>query len=386
MAEHPEKVLFVDDEPRVLSALRRRLFGRFSLVPAATPGEALQALETIPGIAVIVADMRMPEMTGIELLTRVRKRWPEVRRIMLTGNTDQETAIAAVNDGMVFRFFCKPADADLLGEALQSAIEEYRFATDSKAELRDLQVMAASADRMRKSFLAMMNHELRTPLNHILGFSALLEQRCRQKGEVEELEYLAYIRDSGHSLLRLLNRILEIVRLTAGELGKETEILDLAHILQEEVRRHRPMASENGISMSFDAPAETLYVEACQQELAQAFAELIDNAIKFNRPGGHISIAVNWTAQELAVRVADTGIGMAEADVSRVLGAFSQRDDGLNRRYDGIGVGLTLAALTAQGYGGSLALESRKDHGTAAVMRLKRAARAPAQHHEAKIA
>jgi two-component system cell cycle sensor histidine kinase PleC len=319
------------------------------------------------------------------LLKRVRKRWPDVRRIMLTGNTDQETAIAAVNDGMVFRFFCKPADADLLAEALESAIDEYRFATDSKAELRDLRVMAASAERMRKSFLAMMNHELRTPLNHILGFSALLEQRCRQKGEVEALEYLAYIRDSGQSLLHILNRILEIVRLTAGETNTDSEVIDLAHVLQEEIRRQRPRAAQRGITMSFDAPPETLYVEASETELGQAFGELLDNAIKFNRPDGHISIAVNWTGQELAIRVADTGIGMAEDDVNRVLSAFSQRDDGLNRRFEGIGVGLTLAALTAQSYGGNLAIESRKDHGTAAVIRLKRAVRTR-PHPEAKIA
>ena len=103
-------------------------------------------------------------------------------------NRDSRNAahsVAAVNDGMVYRFFCKPVDADLLAEALQSAIEEYRFATDNKAEIHNLRVMAASAERTRKSFLAMMNHELRTPLNHILGFSSLLEQRCRQKGEVE---------------------------------------------------------------------------------------------------------------------------------------------------------------------------------------------------------
>jgi signal transduction histidine kinase len=373
VVRNPEKVLFVDDEPRVLSALRRRLFGRFAMLTASRPGEALHILETTSGIAVVVADMRMPEMSGIELLTRVRERWPDIRRIMLTGNTDQETAIAAVNNGKVFRFFCKPVDADLLADALESAIEEYRFATDSKAELRDLQVLAASAERTRKSFLAMMNHELRTPLNHILGFSALLEQRCKQKGETEALEYLAYIRESGLSLLHTLNRILEIVRLTAGDSMTDLAIIDLTQLIREEVRRFRPLAATRGVTIGFDAPAETLCVEASEHDLAQAIAELLDNAIKFNRPEGHVSVAVHWTHQELAIRVADTGIGMAEADVNRVLNAFSQRDDGLNRRFEGIGVGLTLAALTAQAYGGSVGIESRKDHGTVALMRLKRA-------------
>ena len=81
------KILFVADEPRVLSGLRRRLFGRFATVTAASPAEALRTLETTPDIAVIVADMRMLEMSGIELLGVIRSRWPEIRRIMLTGNT-----------------------------------------------------------------------------------------------------------------------------------------------------------------------------------------------------------------------------------------------------------------------------------------------------------
>ena len=372
MTGYTEKVLFVDDEPRVLSALRRRLFGRFPMETASGPTEALKLLESTSGIAVIVADMRMPEMSGVELLSRVRARWPEIRRIMLTGNTDQETAIAAVNSGKVFRFFNKPVDAELLADAIEAAIEEYRFATDSKAELQRLEVMAASGDQTRRSFLAMMNHELRTPLNHILGFSALLEQRCKQKGELESLEYISYIRESGQALLRVLNRIMEVVRLTAGEAQPSTTIFDLIQILQQEVEHYRPIAAERDITIGFAAPTEPLCVQASEHELAQAFAELLDNAIRFNRPGGHVAIAVNWVGEDLAIRISDSGIGMTEADVKRVLEAFCQREDGLNRRFEGVGVGLTLAVLTAQAYGGSLSIESRRDHGTVVVMRLKR--------------
>jgi signal transduction histidine kinase len=369
--KHAEKVLFVDDEPRVLSALRRRLAGRFAVEVASSPLEALNTLESTSGIAVVVADMRMPEMSGIELLGRIRSRWPEIRRIMLTGNTDQETALAAVNDGHVFRFFNKPVDADLLAEALEAAIEEYRFTTDAAAQIERLHAMAASGDRTRRSFLAMMNHELRTPLNHILGFAALLEQRCKQKGELDSLEYVSYIRESGQSLLHVLNRIMEVVRLTAGEVRPGETVLDVIELLQQEVAHYRPLAAERHITIGFTPPAEPLWVMGGAHELSQAFAELLDNAIKFNRTGGHVAIAVSWAGSDIAVRIADSGIGMS--DVNRVLDAFSQREDGLNRRFEGIGIGLTLAALTAQAYGGNLSIESRPEHGTVVMMRLERA-------------
>lgn len=380
MTRYAEKVLFVDDEPRVLSALRRRLLDRFTMEVASSPAEALRLLEATSGIAVVVADMRMPEMSGIALLDRVRARWPDVRRIMLTGETDQATAIAAVNAGKVFRFINKPVDADLLAEAIEAAIEEYRLATDSVAQIQRLELMAASAEQTRRSFLAMMNHELRTPLNHVLGFSALLEQRCKQRGEVESLEYISYIRESGQALLRVLNRIMEVARLSAGEAPSSTTLFDLMDVLRQEVEHYRPLAAKHGITVAFTAPSEPLCVQASEQELAQALAELLDNAIKFNSPGGHIAIAVDCAGGDIAIRIADSGIGMTQADVKRVLEAFCQREDGLNRRFEGVGVGLTLAVLTAQAHGGTLSVESRKDHGTVVVMRLKRAieARQPA--------
>jgi signal transduction histidine kinase len=384
LIKYTEKVLFVDDEPRVLSGLRRRLFGRFATVMASSSAEALRVLETTADIAVVVADMRMPEMTGIELLGIVRSRWPEIRRIMLTGNTDQETALSAINEGKVFHFFCKPVDADLLAQALEAAIDEYRFSTDTKAELHHLTVIATSAERARVSFLSMMNHELRTPLNHILGFAALLEQRCRQRGEHDLLEYLAYIRESGQGLFRTVNRIMEVARLAAGHAPAHLSVFDLAEVISEQVTVQRQLAVKRDITISFEIPQSPLCVEADLQEFAQGIAELLDNAVKFNRPGGHVSVALSWTGEDLAIRIADTGIGMAEADVQRVLGAFCQEDDAATRRYEGIGVGLTLATLTAQAYGGNIAIESRKDHGTVVVMRLRRVVAAARQ--AAKIA
>jgi signal transduction histidine kinase len=374
VSKPPEKILLVDDEPRVLSGLHRRLCGRFALEMATGPAEALETLETTPDIAVIVVDMRMPGMSGVELLARVRAKWPQIRGIMLTGNTDQQTAVAAVNEGEVFRFFNKPVDAEILAEALEAAIEEYRFTADSQAQIQRLRIQAASGEQTRKSFLAMMNHELRTPLNHILGFSALLEQRCRQRGEHESLEYISYIRESGQALLRVLNRIMEVVRLTAGDIETHDTIFDLGRVLQDEVAHYRTIAAARNVTISFAIPRAPLPVRAGEEELAQAFAELLDNAVKFNRPGGHIAIAVTGSDEDLTIRIADTGIGISEADIGRMRTAFSQEEDGLNRRFEGVGIGLTLAALTIQAYGGALSLDSRKNQGTVAIIRLKRAA------------
>jgi response regulator RpfG family c-di-GMP phosphodiesterase len=123
------KVLFVDDEPRVLDAIRRLLRGRIDGRFAASGQAALEALAAEGPFAVVVSDMRMPGMNGAELLEKIRDAAPDSVRMMLTGNADQATAAEAVNRGQVFRFLTKPCDPDLLTEALDGAIKHHRLLT-----------------------------------------------------------------------------------------------------------------------------------------------------------------------------------------------------------------------------------------------------------------
>src|ERR1700722_15579286 len=103
-----KKILLVDDEPNVLSAFQRQLSRRFEVQTALGPIEGLAALKEAQEFAVVGADMRMPEMSGVEFLAIVKQRAPDVVRMMLTGNADQATAIEAINHGNIFRFLNKP--------------------------------------------------------------------------------------------------------------------------------------------------------------------------------------------------------------------------------------------------------------------------------------
>lgn len=125
-------VLFVDDEPKALEAFERQLRKRFSIRTAESALEALEILEKDGPCAVIVSDMRMPGMDGIELLSRVKDLYPETVRIMLTGNTDQETAIGSVNGGQIFRFLTKPTTPQVLATSLEVAIRQYKLITAEK--------------------------------------------------------------------------------------------------------------------------------------------------------------------------------------------------------------------------------------------------------------
>ena len=125
MSEH-ETILFVDDEPAVLSAFQRQFRGAFQLETATSGALALERVGKGAPIAVLVADMQMPQMNGAELLAEVCRRSPSTVRIMLTGNSDQGTAVRAVNEGQIFRFLTKPCSPDDLTNALRAALEQHR--------------------------------------------------------------------------------------------------------------------------------------------------------------------------------------------------------------------------------------------------------------------
>jgi ActR/RegA family two-component response regulator len=131
-SQNPERVLFVDDDPSLLSGISRQLHGKFQIVTAEGGLEGLRKVEQEGPFAVVVADMRMPDMNGIQLLTKIQSIAPNTVRIMLTGNADLGTAMHAVNEGNIFRFLEKPCHKDTLEWALQSALELYRHKTAEK--------------------------------------------------------------------------------------------------------------------------------------------------------------------------------------------------------------------------------------------------------------
>ena len=122
-----EKTLFVDDDPNILAAFNRYLRNEFTFETASSGQDGLNILEEKGPFAVVVADMRMPNMDGVVFLKKVKENYPNTVRIMLTGNADMQTAVNAVNEGNIFRFLTKPASKEIIINAVTAALEQYRL-------------------------------------------------------------------------------------------------------------------------------------------------------------------------------------------------------------------------------------------------------------------
>jgi PAS domain S-box-containing protein len=241
-------------------------------------------------------------------------------------------------------------------------ISERRHAQD---ELLRAKEEAEAGNRAKGEFLANMSHELRTPLNAIIGFTELIAQGVAQTGWMPAYsEYLDDVSESGHHLLDLINTVLDLSKIEAGQLKLDLDAVDLDEIVRRSLAMVSGMARDGEITLSEDIPAERLEIQADFRALKQVVLNVLSNAIKFTPPGGKVDLALGFTDTEAVITVTDTGCGIAEKDLERVMLPFVQVENSLSRRFGGSGLGLSIARDLCVLHRGSLRIASSEGGGT----------------------
>lgn len=226
-----------------------------------------------------------------------------------------------------------------------------------ETDLRFAQRRAEEAATAKSMFLANMSHEIRTPMNGVLGFTELLE---RSPLDESQRGYVQMIADSGREMMRLLNDILDISKIEAGQLRIVTEPIDLRHKLGGVIRLMEPIASEKGLGVVLDIAADIpTWVMGDPLRLRQVVLNLLGNAIKFTERG-RICVVVSAVdaGRSLRIDVKDTGIGIAPENLDSVFQQFSQADNSIVRRFGGSGLGLAISKQLAEMMGGNISLAS----------------------------
>jgi len=251
-------------------------------------------------------------------------------------------------------------------------VTTYTDITESKrreVELWTAKEQAELANRSKTEFLANMSHELRTPLTAINGFAEVLEgELFGPLGHQKYKQYVTDIRESGEHLLQIINDILDVSKIEAGELELHEEAATVTDLIQSTLRLVRERADGNNQRLVTDIKQPmTLYADP--RLVKQILVNLLSNAVKFTPPGGCITVRADGDADGgLMISVEDTGIGIANHDIPEVLTPFRQADGTLARTHEGTGLGLPLAKSLTELHGGWLEIKSELKVGTAVTV------------------
>jgi PAS domain S-box-containing protein len=261
--------------------------------------------------------------------------------------------------------------ADLQHHALE--LEE-RVAART-AELALAKEAAESADRLKSAFLATMSHELRTPLNSIIGFTGIILQELAGPLNGEQKKQLGMVKSSARHLLELINDVLDISKIEAGELPVHVAPFDLGDAIARVMATVTPFAEKKALALHVVKPPLLPPLISDQRRVEQILLNLLNNAIKFTDQGS-VTLTVDVPApgagsegsqsegRVVQLRVVDTGIGMKEADMTRLFQPFQQIDSGIQRQHEGTGLGLAICRRLTELLGGTIRAESTWGHGS----------------------
>jgi PAS domain S-box-containing protein len=243
---------------------------------------------------------------------------------------------------------------------------------ETARQLTEARDSAEQASRAKSNFLSNMSHELRTPLNAILGFSQMIrEQTFGPVGSPKYRDYASNIHESGLHLLELINDVLDFAKVEAGKEQIRDEAIDVPEVIDSVLRMVEERAARAELTIEPRIPERLPRILADRRKIKQVLLNLLSNAIKFTGRGGTVTVNT-WCSEGsgFIVQVADTGIGIALADIPTALGLFGQVDSAFNRRHEGTGLGLPLSKALVELHGGSLDLQSQPGVGTTVTIRL----------------
>jgi signal transduction histidine kinase len=250
---------------------------------------------------------------------------------------------------------------------------EMRQHMATASALRKATVEAERAGAAKAEFLAKMSHELRTPLNAVIGYSQILLEDASDEGDVEAISDLGKIQTAGQLLLKLVNEILDLSKIEAGKMELDLQEVSLSGLFDEIVAEAEPLALKNGNTMLRRIEPDLGNALCDPVKLKNAINQLVDNAAKFTENGKIELVAERHrreTSEELVVQVIDTGIGIAQDQLSRMFEKFTVVDDSSTSKYGGTGLGLALSEKLCRLMGGDISVESEIGTGSRFTIRL----------------
>ncbi|HWO41543.1 MAG TPA: ATP-binding protein [Candidatus Eisenbacteria bacterium] len=354
MDAHKANILIVDDEMGPRESLKMILHPYYNVHVADRGARAFEILKQYP-IDLVTLDLKMPGLTGINVLEKVKQHDPDIEAIIITGYGSLDTAIEGLRLG-AFDYISKPFDVNHVLALVRRGLERRR----AKARLREV----------KADFLSNVSHELRTPLSVVVGFVYLLLNQVIGKLTDEQQKVLETVYRNSEELLELIDNVLWMTSLNAGDNDAFVAPFDVRDVIEQTAKRYERILREKGLTLSIEGCSSALRIVNDRSKIERIVQNIFSNAVKFTARGGIRVIARPSAAGGVELEIGDTGIGIERAKLDSIFEPFHQIDSSIHRSFSGLGLGLTVARRMAELIGGSIELSSEPGVGTRVTVRV----------------
>jgi signal transduction histidine kinase len=378
-------LLVVDDEADVVKSVKDLLRLEYRVLGATSATEGLDILSREP-VSVVMTDQRMPGMTGVQFLAKVKEAYPDIIRLLFTGYADVRAVIDAINQGQVWRYITKPWEPDELALVIREACERYDLLKERKdltaslqqknSELSEANSELQRANDLKHAFIQVASHELRTPLTILQGMLRLATHVPDAPPTIRT--YLERIDRASKRLQYLVDQIVAMLVANKFERTIHRQPTDVTPLLRDAAEDVRPFVELRHQQLEIAVPDNLGVFDLEAVGIRDAVNHLLLNAVKFTPDGGTVGLSADKDDQgNLLIRISDTGEGMDEPTTQRLFQPFFTGFD-VSRHCSGtyehgrrgLGLGLAIVKTLVQLHDGTIDVQSEVGKGTTFTIRL----------------
>jgi signal transduction histidine kinase len=364
-------ILVIEDEPQV----RESYIDMFTFfgydVQAVSNGREGLALINKNGYDIVVTDLNMPEMDGLEVLQYLKKKKPYIEVIVITGFATLENAIKAMKMG-AYDYVTKPVDIDHVRIVLAKCVQQIKSNQENE-ELRNLNEQLKSLNEMKDKFITITNHELRTPVTVLKGYLELIDVFLEDKRSADLNDALGVASETMAELVSIVEQLHDMSSFDYRKSKLDNVDIDVCELLNVIFKEMKIFFKQRNINLDLQLNGPSVIVMGDIKRIKRSIRELVQNALKFTPEQGIVKIeySVNESNKNIYVKVIDTGIGIPLEKQNLIFEPFYELQDAINHMTSktafmggGIGLGLTLAKEVLESHEGALLVESQGQKGS----------------------
>ena len=332
MSKTVANILIVEDDASARTTLAAILEDEGHRVLTCQNGEEeveqVSAGSAMDEIDIVVSDLRLPDISGMDILRATKDRRPEALFILMSGHATLETAVEAVNQG-AFSYLVKPLDIDSLISTIRNAMDQRRLRSENRELLEKLQRSNEELEQKNRDLeeaglakmriLSTASHELKTPLTSIVGYIDRMLLQRETVGELNDRQerYLETVKKNSYRLKALVDDLLDISRIESGGIALALAAVDVGSELEDAVRSVQTHAERKNIQVELDVPADLPTVWAERLRFSQVIVNLLSNACKYSLDGAKVKVSAAERNGLVQLDVSDKDIGISKTDQTR---------------------------------------------------------------------